>query len=217
MANIHLRDGDLLLCDAQALVNPVNCAGSMGKGLALQFARAFPANLRVYKVACENKTLRPGGLLVVPLDEAGAVSRAIINFATKDDWRNGSRMEWIEAGPRALVREVRQREIRSIAIPALGCGLGGLDWMLVRPRIEAAFAEVERVEVLLYSPRWNSGSHPVPAKSASHSVSIKPPRLLAPSPLPPTHTAKSPRFPRDPPVSRPRKKPLGRWPAAPPR
>lgn len=143
--------GDLLRASVEAVVNPVNCAGQMGKGLALQFKRAFPANFEAYRSACDAGEMVPGRMLV---HDAGpdAQPRYIINFPTKRHWRGKSRMEDVEAGLMDLVEQVRMRGIRSIAVPALGCGLGGLDWAEVRPRIEAAFADLPDVEVHLYAP-----------------------------------------------------------------
>lgn len=119
----------------------------MGKGLALQFKRAFPENFHAYARACEAGDVQPGRMFVVPLGP-----RVIINFPTKRHWRNPSRLEDVEAGLVALVAEVRARGIRSVAVPALGCGLGGLDWAQVRPRLVTAFATLPDVRVLLFAP-----------------------------------------------------------------
>jgi len=132
-------------------VNTVNCVGVMGRGVALQFRNAYPENFKVYKAACDRKELHPGRVLT--FDRASFENpRFLINFPTKVHWKGKSRMEYIDSGLEALVEEVRRREIRSIALPPLGCGLGGLDWDEVRPRIEAAFAELPSVRVLLYEP-----------------------------------------------------------------
>ena len=148
---IRIASGNLLEAPVDALVNTVNCVGYMGKGIALQFKQAFPANFKAYEAACKIGAMIPGrmlvhdhGLLIQP--------RYIINFPTKRHWRGKSRMEDVEAGLTALVIEVRDRGIRSIAIPPLGCGLGGLDWEDVRPRIEAAFTSLPEVDVHLYAP-----------------------------------------------------------------
>jgi O-acetyl-ADP-ribose deacetylase (regulator of RNase III) len=135
----------------EALVNTVNCVGQMGKGIALQFKQAFPANYKAYEAACKLGEVSPGRMLVH--DHGMLIQpRYIINFPTKRHWRGKSRIEDIDAGLITLIEEVRQRGIRSIAIPPLGCGLGGLDWNEVRPRIEAAFASLPDVEVHLYAP-----------------------------------------------------------------
>lgn len=161
---LHLTSGDILQAHAEALVNTVNCVGVMGRGIALQFRKAFPENFKVYQSACLRKEVRPGRMLTV---ETGILTgpRYVINFPTKRHWRGNSRIEDIDAGLEALVREVRQRGIKSIAIPPLGCGLGGLDWNEVRPRIVRAFESLPDVEVLLFEP---SGA-PVPEQMAKRS------------------------------------------------
>ena len=124
---ITYKSGDLLSEDAEALVNPVNCVGVMGRGVALQFKRAWPENFDVYAAACRRHEVQPGRMFV--FENGGkAGPRYIVNFPTKRHWRDKSMIEDIEAGLSALVVEVRRRGIRSIAIPALGAGLGGLDW-----------------------------------------------------------------------------------------
>jgi len=149
---VELKQGDILQADTEALVNTVNCVGIMGRGIALQFRKAFPANFRDYKVACDKKCLYPGMVLTHNL--GGLTNpRYIINFPTKRHWKGKSRMEDIEAGLAALVEEIRGRDIRSVAIPPLGCGLGGLNWGAVRPRIEAAFRDMPDVHVILYEPK----------------------------------------------------------------
>lgn len=148
---IRFTQGDILKADAAALVNTVNCVGVMGRGIAAQFRKAFPENFRAYKLACGRGAVVPGEVLVVETGE-GTGPRWIINFPTKRHWRGKSRIEDIEAGLRALVAEVERRGIRSIAIPALGCGLGGLAWDDVRPRIERAFASLADVDVQVFEP-----------------------------------------------------------------
>jgi O-acetyl-ADP-ribose deacetylase (regulator of RNase III) len=143
--------GDILQADAEALVNTVNCVGVMGKGLALQFRKAYPENYEVYRQLCDKGKLQPGMMLVHDLHRL-MNPRYIINFPTKRHWKEMSYIEDIDAGLKTLVEEIRARGIRSIAIPPLGCGLGGLDWKVVRPRIERAFSELADVEALLFEP-----------------------------------------------------------------
>jgi O-acetyl-ADP-ribose deacetylase (regulator of RNase III) len=123
----------------------------MGKGIALQFKKAFPANFAAYQKACRANDVRPGTMLVVPTD-AMVGPKFIFNFPTKRHWRGKSRMEDIEAGLEALAREVRDHGISSVAVPPLGCGLGGLDWEDVRPRIEHHLGDLPGVHVLLFEP-----------------------------------------------------------------
>ena len=151
---IELEQGDILRADAEALVNTVNCVGVMGRGIALQFKKAFPENFKAYRVACDRKELRPGKMFVYDLRSLENVNpRYIVNFPTKRHWKGKSRMEDIEAGLEALVQEVRRLGIHSIAVPPLGCGLGGLDWNEVRLLIEQAFEDVPDVSVLLFEPK----------------------------------------------------------------
>jgi O-acetyl-ADP-ribose deacetylase (regulator of RNase III) len=144
-------NGNLLEADVEALVNTVNTVGVMGKGIALQFKQAYPENFRFYEAACKRGEVQPGRLLVVQPHRLRN-PRYIINFPTKRHWRGKARMEDIEAGLSALIEVVRERNIKSIAVPPLGCGNGGLDWEEVRPRIETAFAILPEVQVLLYRP-----------------------------------------------------------------
>ncbi len=148
---VEIVRGDLLAADTEALVNAVNCVGYMGKGIALQFKKAFPENFAEYQKACRAGLVQPGKMFVFGTGSMLS-PRYIINFPTKRDWRGKSMYEDIEVGLRALVSEVKRSGIRSIAVPPLGCGLGGLDWKRVRPMIETAFAEVPDVHVLLFEP-----------------------------------------------------------------
>lgn len=148
---IEIAKGNLLDADAEALVNTVNTVGVMGKGIALQFRKAYPAVYDAYKRACDQGTLVPGRMLVA---QTGQVTgpRLIINFPTKRHWRAKSRLEDIDAGLRDLVRVLREWEVRSVAVPPLGCGNGGLEWDVVKPRIESALADLPDTRVLLFEP-----------------------------------------------------------------
>jgi O-acetyl-ADP-ribose deacetylase (regulator of RNase III) len=160
MAMIEFTTGDILRADAEALVNTVNCVGIMGRGVALQFRNAFPANFKAYEAACAREEVQPGKMFVFETRELTG-PKFIINFPTKRHWRGKSRMEDIDSGLKALVEEVRNRGIRSIAIPPLGSGLGGLNWADVRPRIEAALRGVNDLRVIVFEPN----SAPVATKS----------------------------------------------------
>jgi len=148
---IEFTQGDILTADVEALVNTVNCVGIMGRGIALQFRNAFPDNYQAYATACERSEVQPGRMFVF---ETRRLSnpRFIINFPTKRHWRGKSRIEDIDAGLRALIEVIEQRDIHSIAIPPLGAGLGGLDWADVRPRIEQALAPLQHVRVIVFEP-----------------------------------------------------------------
>jgi O-acetyl-ADP-ribose deacetylase (regulator of RNase III) len=143
--------GDLLAQRVDAIVNTVNTVGVMGKGIALQFKRKWPANAKAYEAACKRNEVVPGKMFV--FDNGGLVEpKFIINFPTKRHWRQPSRMSDIDSGLVDRVMQIKRLGIRSIAIPPLGCGNGGLDWNEVRPRIEAAFEALPDVEVRLFAP-----------------------------------------------------------------
>jgi O-acetyl-ADP-ribose deacetylase (regulator of RNase III) len=150
--SIHLTYGDLLKQDdVDAIVNTVNCVGVMGKGIALQFKNKWPDNFVQYQAACKAGEVHPGKMNVY---DAGAYAQPhfIINFPTKDHWRGNSKLSFIQDGLLDLVAQVQALDIRSIAIPPLGCGNGGLDWADVKPLIEAAFAALPEVNVHLFEP-----------------------------------------------------------------
>lgn len=142
--------GNIFQSHAEAVVNTVNCVGVMGKGLALQFKKEFPENFVAYVDACRRHAVVPGKMFVYRTGML--LPQYVINFPTKRHWRDKSRLEDIESGLTALVDVIRHYGIRSIAIPPLGCGLGGLDWRVVRQCIETAMADVPDVRVLLYEP-----------------------------------------------------------------
>jgi O-acetyl-ADP-ribose deacetylase (regulator of RNase III) len=148
---IDFTSGDILECEAEALVNPVNCVGVMGRGVALQFRKAFPENFKAYAATCRRELVQPGRMFVFATGQI-TPPRFIINFPSKRHWRDKSRIEDIEAGLEDLLEVIRARGISSIAIPPLGCGLGGLDWQDVRPRVERAVASLEDVYVIVYEP-----------------------------------------------------------------
>jgi len=148
---IELTKGDILKADLEALVNTVNCVGVMGRGIALQFSKAFPENFKIYKSACDKKQLHSGMMLTFDLGRLQN-PRYVINFPTKRHWKGKSKIEDIESGLQALVEEVRKLKIHSIAVPPLGCGLGGLDWKQVQPMIEKAFDALPQVQVFIYEP-----------------------------------------------------------------
>ena len=149
---IEFTSGDILKDDVDAIVNTVNCVGIMGRGIALQFKNAWPENFKAYEAACKREEVQPGRMFVYEVGQL-TTPRYIINFPTKRHWRGKSRIEDIESGLKALVSEIRQRGIRSIAIPPLGSGLGGLDWNDVRPRIEAAMRDLPDVRVRIFEPK----------------------------------------------------------------
>jgi O-acetyl-ADP-ribose deacetylase (regulator of RNase III) len=152
MKMIELTRGNLLQSDAEAIVNTVNCVGVMGKGIALQFKQAFPANYEAYAKACKNKEVKLGRMFLFPRNTL-VNPKYIVNFPTKGHWRSKSKIEDIEKGLEDLKRVIRKNGIKSIALPPLGSGLGGLSWPMVKKRIEEAFTELPDVTVFLYEPK----------------------------------------------------------------
>lgn len=150
---IREQHGNLLDADADAFVNTVNTVGVMGKGIALQFKRAFPENYKAYKRACDAGEVELGRMLIW---DAGALApdgpRYVINFPTKRHWRSNSTLADIRAGLEDLVRQIKDLSVRSVAVPPLGCGHGALRWAEVRPLIISAFERLPDVDVLLYPP-----------------------------------------------------------------
>ena len=148
---MEYKRGDLLKEEVEVLVNPVNCAGVMGKGLALQFKKTFPDNFRAYAAACAAGEVVPGKIFVHPIEPAG-VQKYIFNFPTKRHWRGKSRMEDITAGLADLVRLVGDLDIASIAVPPLGAGLGGLDWHQVEQALVEVLSPLAEVRIVIFEP-----------------------------------------------------------------
>jgi O-acetyl-ADP-ribose deacetylase (regulator of RNase III) len=148
---IRYTTGNLLEAKAEALVNTVNTVGIMGKGIALMFREAFDANYRAYAAACKRGEVQVGRMFVT---ERSAVlgPRWIINFPTKQDWRSKTKLQWVVDGLVDLRRVIVEKSIRSIAVPPLGCGNGGLDWADVQPAIEQALGDLEGVDVQVFEP-----------------------------------------------------------------
>lgn len=143
MAVRYCPGANITASQADVLVNTVNCVGVMGKGVALAFKTAFPSIMSDYQRACRSGALRPGRTLLFGLPSAGLAFGPIRSWAamaTKDHWRDPSRLEWIAPALADLAREAAARGARSIAIPPPGCGNGGLDWRVVEPLVLDALA-----------------------------------------------------------------------------
>lgn len=158
---IEFKQGNLLEEEAEALVNTVNCVGVMGKGIALQFKRAYPENFHQYEKACKAGEVKPGSMFTVATHSI-LKPRYIINFPTKRHWKGKSKIEDIKSGLVALVAELERLKIESIAIPPLGCGNGGLSWGDVKPLIESAFASQKNVKVILFEPSGAPAAEKMP-------------------------------------------------------
>ena len=158
-----VREGDLLDQKVDALVNTVNCVGVMGRGVALQFKQRFPENFKRYAAACKKGEVVPGRMFIVANDNLFG-AKWIVNFPTKLDWRFRSSYKYIASGIDALVGDIRRLGITSIAMPPLGCGLGGLDWQKVRSIIESKMGMLSGVEVLVFEPNNDTRREAVSAK-----------------------------------------------------
>jgi O-acetyl-ADP-ribose deacetylase (regulator of RNase III) len=143
--------GNILESNAQALVNTVNTQGVMGKGIALQFKNIFPSNFKAYKEACEKKEIAIGKVFVHKDRSLATGDKTIINFPTKDSWRKPSEYSFIEKGLDDLIHVIELHEIKSIAIPPLGAGNGGLEWEKVKQIIEKKLAHLQ-IDIFVYEP-----------------------------------------------------------------
>ncbi len=147
---IHYTQGNLLDTQCDALVNAVNTVGVMGKGIASQFKQRFPENYRQYADACKTGQVRTGQMFITEIDDFLG-PRWIVNFPTKQHWKNPSRQEWIRDGLQDLRLFIVAHQVRSVAIPALGAGLGGLSWPVVRELIEQTLGSLE-TDVFVFAP-----------------------------------------------------------------
>ena len=168
---IKIERGNVLEAQAEALVNTVNCVGFMGKGIALQFKKAYPENFEAYRKACQAQEVLPGRMFIYARESMLDV-KYIINFPTKRHWKGKSRYEDIEDGLKSLVEDIRRLGILSVGIPPLGCGLGGLDWERVRPMIQTAFAELPDVAVLLYEPAGAPDAKDMPIRTSRPHLTV---------------------------------------------
>ncbi len=147
---IQYKTGNILDSDTQALVNTVNTVGVMGKGIALQFKKAFPANFKTYAAACKNKSFHIGELLITT-EKTLLNEKTIINFPTKKDWRKPSEYSYIEQGLIALKEQIITKNIQSIAIPPLGAGNGGLNWQQVKQLLIQHLEHID-CDIYIYEP-----------------------------------------------------------------
>lgn len=146
----YVHQGNLLESNADALVNTVNTKGVMGKGIALQFKRAFPDNYKAYRAACEAGEVQLGRMFVTATGRLDS-PRLIINFPTKAHWKSRSRLRDVETGLRDLRRVLAENQVNSVALPPLGCGLGGLRWDDVRPKIDEALGDLP-IDITVFEP-----------------------------------------------------------------
>ena len=168
---IKYLEGNIFDSKAMALVNTVNLFGVMGKGIALQFKKQFPNNYKLYQKACKDKTIGIGKLFVTE-EQTMFGTKIIINFPTKIDWRKPAEYSYIEAGLDDLIGVVNTYQIRSIAIPPLGAGNGGLNWERVKSLIESKLSSLD-IDILVYNPTVS-----IVEKMKSERVRLTPARAL---------------------------------------
>jgi O-acetyl-ADP-ribose deacetylase (regulator of RNase III) len=147
---IVFEKGDLFRAGTSALVNPVNCEGVMGAGLAKVFKERFPLSSAAYMEHCREGLLRPGQIFIT--EPEGDPPQTIVHFATKDKWRHPSQLDWIDFGLRLMIVHLHMKKIRDVALPALGCGLGELRWPVVKELIEKRLAPINNLYALCYEP-----------------------------------------------------------------
>ncbi|MDD4284217.1 MAG: macro domain-containing protein, partial [Fermentimonas sp.] len=170
---IQFTKGNILKADVEALVNTVNTVGVMGKGIALDFKNQFPDNYRIYRKAYEKGELKIGKVL---LTNTGLFSpKYILNFPTKKHWRGYSKLEYISEGLKDLVNLIHEYNIKSIAIPPLGCGNGGLEWEKVKPLMLNALTPLQGVEIIIYEPGFNNQNKPI---IKENKISLTPSRAM---------------------------------------
>jgi O-acetyl-ADP-ribose deacetylase (regulator of RNase III) len=173
---IRFGRGNLLTQDVEALVNPVNCVGVLGKGLALQFKRAFPEMVEPYEQACAAGEVMPGVVHVVDRG-IGQRPRWILNVPTKRHWRSPSRLDDVAAGTRALADKIRELGLRSVAVPPLGCGNGGLEWSDVRTILIAELGNLD-AEVILFAPAGSPAPEDMPNRTEAPELTVERAELL---------------------------------------
>lgn len=169
--SIIFKNGDLFTERAEAIVNTVNCVGVMGKGVALEFKRRWPENFKAYKKLCDQKLLKTGEMFIYELPSLLTHSNPqyLINFPTKQHWRGKSELSYIVDGLDDLVQKIKILKIKSIALPPLGCGNGGLEWDSVKPIIESKLGNIDGVDVIVLNPKEASR----PAEFVSFSINRK--------------------------------------------
>ena len=144
-----INQGDIFESSCEVIVNPINCVGVMGGGLALAFKKKFPKHFDIYKKMCDRGEIRVGELYIVDGDE----NHKVLLFPTKIHWKNPSLMEYVVDGLKYLAENYEKMGIKSVAIPALGCGLGGLNWEDVKEKIISILSEIDdKVEIEIYEP-----------------------------------------------------------------
>lgn len=144
-----IKQGDIFKSSCEVIANPINCVGVMGGGLALAFKKKFPEHFETYKKMCQNGEIKVGELYVIDGDE----NHKVLLFPTKIHWKNPSLMEYVVDGLKYLAENYEKMDIKSIAIPAIGCGLGGLNWEDVKEQITSVLSELDnKIDIEIYEP-----------------------------------------------------------------
>lgn len=162
--SIHFVTGNLLNADTEALVNTVNTVGVMGKGIALQFKQAFPDNFKEYKRACDKGTLVPGKMLIFENHSLNN-PKFIINFPTKRHWKEKSKVKDIIEGLKSFREDLIRLDIKSVSLPPLGCGNGGLEWDQVKPLIIDSLKDLNEVDIYIYEPSGSPSPETMPIRT----------------------------------------------------
>ncbi len=173
---MQYKIGNLLEAETEALVNTVNTVGVMGKGIALQFKEQFPNNFKVYVDACKKGLMKVGELLVVK-EHTFSGDKWIINFPTKTEWFRKSQYKFIEEGLKQLADTIRQYNIKSIAIPPLGCGNGGLKWEKVKPLMEKYLGDLTNVDIVIFEPN-DTVKEILQKEAIKKDIELKPGRAM---------------------------------------
>jgi len=169
---IKLTNGNIIEADAEALINTVNCVGVMGKGIALQFKKAFPEDyFNDYRKSCRTGKLTPGKVTVWRTGKF-VNPKFIINFPTKQHWKEKSKYEFIEKGLISLKDEIKKLNIRSVAIPPLGSGLGGLNWEKVKDIIIRTLSDIEQIDILIYEPKGSPEPAEMPVRKVKPKITL---------------------------------------------
>ncbi|RBP85979.1 O-acetyl-ADP-ribose deacetylase (regulator of RNase III) [Cytobacillus firmus] len=161
---LHFVKGNLLSADTEALVNTVNTVGVMGKGIALQFKQAFPDNFKEYKKACNKGMVSPGKMFIYE-NHSLSNPKYIINFPTKRHWKSMSKMQDIKDGLKAFREDLINLNIKSVSLPPLGCGNGGLEWSEVKPLITSSLEDLHDVDIYIYEPTGSPEPEKIPIRT----------------------------------------------------
>ena len=144
--SISLIQGNIFSSCASVLVNPTNCIGPMGAGLAKQFKEKFPGLAESYWNYCRKGMIKPGILHLYTINS----DLRVLNFPTKNHWKDPSKMEYVELGLNKFIDSYNNKGINSIAFPLLGAGLGGLDKEFIQNYMIEKLNPLEGIDIEIY-------------------------------------------------------------------